>query len=78
MIIHDSEGYEPGNTESLEKFIGERSQMGPVGERLHAIWYAYIYNSDSSFQLHIHQGYALPHPILVVRCSNQGTKEFSP
>ena len=41
LIIHDSEGYEPGNEEKfdvLEKFITERSQREPVTERLHAIW----------------------------------------
>ena len=41
LIIHDSEGYEPGNEENfdiLEKFITERSQLEPIAERLHAIW----------------------------------------
>ena len=44
LIIHDSEGYEPGNKEKfdvLDKFIIERSQRKPITERLHAIWCAY-------------------------------------
>ncbi|KAF8351827.1 kinase-like domain-containing protein [Amanita rubescens] len=41
LIIHDSEGYEPGNEERfnvLEQFITERSQKGAMADRLHAIW----------------------------------------
>ncbi|KAF8736319.1 hypothetical protein AX14_000496 [Amanita brunnescens Koide BX004] len=41
LIIHDSEGYEPGNDEKfdvLEKFITGRSHQEPFSERLHAIW----------------------------------------
>ena len=41
LILHDSEGYEPGNEEkfrTLEKFVLERSQTNSVAERLHAIW----------------------------------------
>ncbi|KAF8351818.1 kinase-like domain-containing protein [Amanita rubescens] len=41
LIIHDSEGYEPGNEEKfrvLERFIAERSQKDAIAERLHAIW----------------------------------------
>jgi hypothetical protein len=44
LIIHDSEGYEPGNKDKfdvLEKFITERSQREPITEKLHAIWCAY-------------------------------------
>ncbi|KAF8696555.1 hypothetical protein AX14_001521 [Amanita brunnescens Koide BX004] len=41
LILHDSEGYEPGNDEkfrTLETFITEQSQKEQVSERLHAIW----------------------------------------
>ena len=41
VIIHDSEGYEPGDKEKfdvLEKFITKRSNPEPINERLHAIW----------------------------------------
>ncbi|KAF8685409.1 hypothetical protein AX14_003999, partial [Amanita brunnescens Koide BX004] len=41
LILHDSQGYEPGDVTKfgiLEKFITERSQREPIAERLHAIW----------------------------------------
>ncbi|KAF8346248.1 hypothetical protein F5887DRAFT_916923 [Amanita rubescens] len=41
LIVHDSEGYEPGDEEKfriLEKSITERSQKETIGERFHAIW----------------------------------------
>ncbi|KAF8716708.1 hypothetical protein AX14_012230 [Amanita brunnescens Koide BX004] len=41
LILHDSEGYEPGEEEkfrTLEKFILEQTQKQSPAERLHAIW----------------------------------------
>ncbi|KAF8351788.1 hypothetical protein F5887DRAFT_2985 [Amanita rubescens] len=41
LILHDSQGYEPGNVEKfqiLEEFITERCQKKDIAEKLHAIW----------------------------------------
>jgi predicted GTPase len=41
LILHDSQGYEPGDEKKfkvLENFIVERSLKKHVGDRIHAIW----------------------------------------
>ena len=42
IILHDSQGYDPGKPEKfdiLTKFVVERSRHDRISERLHAIWY---------------------------------------
>ncbi|KAF8334405.1 hypothetical protein F5887DRAFT_1285910 [Amanita rubescens] len=55
LVIHNSEGYEPGDEEKfriLEKFITERSQKKTISKRLHAIWLCISapYDGGSIFQ----------------------------
>ncbi|KAK2463330.1 hypothetical protein APHAL10511_004641 [Amanita phalloides] len=41
LMLHDSQGYEPGSREKfdiLKTFIQQRSRQEQVAERLHAIW----------------------------------------
>jgi hypothetical protein len=41
FVLHDSQGFEPGETENLnlvKNFILERAQNPDIKEQLHAIW----------------------------------------
>ncbi|KAJ6590739.1 hypothetical protein B0H10DRAFT_2092139 [Mycena sp. CBHHK59/15] len=41
IVIHDSQGFETGEEENIQKvldFINDRSNMPALGDRLHAIW----------------------------------------
>ena len=42
FILHDSEGFEPGENakfNTVKDFIEDRSKRSDLSERLHAIWY---------------------------------------
>lgn len=54
LVIHDSEGYEPGKGEKvrvLEKFIRERCQKERCTDKLHAIWCANTWGRPFQFTL---------------------------
>ena len=41
FILHDSEGFEPGEVakfDAVKRFIQEREQMPDLKDKLHAIW----------------------------------------
>lgn len=41
LVLHDSEGFEPGNAsnwETVEKFLVSRNENGEFRDRVHAIW----------------------------------------
>lgn len=43
FVLHDSEGFEPGelkNFEIVENFIRARNRNDHIKDRIHAIWYA--------------------------------------
>jgi hypothetical protein len=43
IIIHDSQGFEPGeegNIQTVSDFIDRRSKMPALADQLHAIWSA--------------------------------------
>ena len=48
FIFHDSEGFEAGAVEELEKvkkFVDEKSKKAELGDQLHAIWWDIILTS---------------------------------
>ena len=39
FILHDSEGFEPGELKNFENFIRARNGKEHIKDRIHAIWY---------------------------------------
>jgi len=65
-VLHDSQGFEPGEVDNFNKvktFLDRRAQMPEIKDRLHAIWYAA--HSLQENIAHVRLGYAYKFLMLV-------------